>query len=99
MRGRLIAFGLVLVFLATFVGPARAAEPYDVHVILPLTGYGAFLQEFIANLADFPGIDRIYNFKASPERGLGPDSAIAVTYDPTATSWVWLTKPGGVPLN
>jgi branched-chain amino acid transport system substrate-binding protein len=57
------------------------------------------IRDFIANLADFPGIDGVYNFKASPERGLGPDSAIAVTYDPVKKAWVWLTKPGGAPLN
>jgi branched-chain amino acid transport system substrate-binding protein len=57
------------------------------------------IREFVANLADFPGIDGVYDFKASPERGLGPDSAIAVTYDPTAKAWVWLTRPGGTPLN
>ncbi len=57
------------------------------------------IREFIANLTDFPGIDGVYNFKASPERGLGPDSAIAVTYDPAAKAWVWLTRPGGTPLN
>jgi branched-chain amino acid transport system substrate-binding protein len=57
------------------------------------------IRDFIANLADFPGIDGIYDFKASPERGLGPDSAIAVTYDPVKKAWVWLTKPGGAPLN
>jgi branched-chain amino acid transport system substrate-binding protein len=59
----------------------------------------AQIRDFIANLADFPGIDGIYDFKASPERGLGPDSAIAVTYDPVKKAWVWLTKPGGAPLN
>jgi branched-chain amino acid transport system substrate-binding protein len=59
----------------------------------------AQIRDFIANLADFPGIDGIYDFKASPERGLGPDSAIAVTYDPATKAWVWLTKPGGAPLN
>jgi branched-chain amino acid transport system substrate-binding protein len=59
----------------------------------------AQIRDFIANLTDFPGIDGIYNFKASPERGLRPDSAIAVTYDPAANAWVWLTKPGGTPLN
>lgn len=59
----------------------------------------AQIRDFIANLTDFAGIDGVYNFKASPERGLGPDSAIAVTYDPQAKAWVWLTKPGGTPLN
>ena len=57
------------------------------------------IRQFVAGLADFPGIDGVYNFKASPERGLGPDSAIAVTYDPVKKAWVWLTKPGGMPLN
>jgi branched-chain amino acid transport system substrate-binding protein len=57
------------------------------------------IREFIANLTDFPGIDGVYDFKANPERGLGPDSAIAVTYDPEKKVWVWLTKPGGTPLN
>jgi branched-chain amino acid transport system substrate-binding protein len=57
------------------------------------------IRDFIANLSDFPGIDGIYDFKASAERGLGPDSAIAVTYDPVKKAWVWLTKPGGAPLN
>jgi branched-chain amino acid transport system substrate-binding protein len=57
------------------------------------------IRDFIANLTDFPGIDGVYNFKVSPERGLGSDSAIAVTYDPVAKAWVWLTKPGGIPLN
>ena len=59
----------------------------------------AQIRDFIANLTDFPGIDGVYDFKASPERGLGPDSAIAVTYDPAAKAWVWLTRPGGAPLN
>jgi branched-chain amino acid transport system substrate-binding protein len=59
----------------------------------------AQIRDFIANLTDFPGIDGIYDFKASLERGLGPDSAIAVTYDPAKKAWVWLTKPGGAPLN
>jgi branched-chain amino acid transport system substrate-binding protein len=57
------------------------------------------IRDFIANLTDFPGIDGIYDFKASPERGLGPDSAIAVTYDPVKKAWIWLAKPGGAPLN
>ena len=57
------------------------------------------IRDFIANLADFPGIDGVYDFRASPERGLGPDSAIAVTYDPAKKAWIWLTKPGGMPLN
>ncbi len=42
MRSRVIALGLVLALTGT-TGIARAAEPYKIHVILPLTGSGAFL--------------------------------------------------------
>lgn len=75
---------LIIVAALRKLGPTATAEQ---------------IRQFIANLTDFPGIDGVYNFKASPERGLGPDSAIAVTYDPTAKAWVWLTRPGGTPLN
>ena len=39
------------------------------------------MQDYIANLTDFAGIDGIYDFKANPERGLGPDSSIVTRYD------------------
>src|SRR6185437_5992101 len=42
MRNGLIALAIAVAFLATLVGAARA-ETYDIHVILPLTGSGAFL--------------------------------------------------------
>jgi branched-chain amino acid transport system substrate-binding protein len=56
------------------------------------------LRDYIANLTDFAGVDGFYNFKENPERGLGPDSAIVVRYDPGKQAFVWLTKPGGAPL-
>lgn len=58
----------------------------------------AQVRQYIANLTDFAGIDGLYDFKAHPERGLGPDGAIVVRYDADAKAWVWLTQPGGVPL-
>ena len=57
------------------------------------------VRQYIANLTDFAGVDGIYNFKANPERGLGPESSIVVRYDAKAKAWVWLTYPGGAPLN
>ena len=56
------------------------------------------VRDYIANLTDFAGIDGMYDFKANPERGLGPDSAIVVRYDAANKAWQWLTKPGGEPL-
>ena len=56
------------------------------------------LRDYIVNLTDFAGINGIYDFKAYPERGLGPDDVTIVRYDSQAKSWVWMSKPGGVPL-
>ena len=56
------------------------------------------IQNYIANLTNFAGIDGIYNFKAHTLRGLGPDTTILVSYDAQRSAWVWLTKPGGEPL-
>jgi len=57
------------------------------------------LRQYIASLTDFAGVDGIYDFKANPERGLGPDSSIVVRYDATAKAWAWLSQPGGAPLH
>jgi branched-chain amino acid transport system substrate-binding protein len=56
------------------------------------------IRQFIANLTSFPGINGMYDFKKYPQRGLGPDSAVIVRFDPSDKRWVWLSKPGGVPL-
>jgi branched-chain amino acid transport system substrate-binding protein len=56
------------------------------------------IRSYIANLTNFAGVDGFYNFKENPERGLGPDSAIVVRYDPAVKAFVWLSQPGGAPL-
>ncbi|MBV8535045.1 MAG: ABC transporter substrate-binding protein [Alphaproteobacteria bacterium] len=58
----------------------------------------AELRDYIANLADFAGVDGIYDFKKYPERGLGPDASTVTTYDANKDTWVWLSQPGGAPL-
>ncbi len=58
----------------------------------------AQLRDYIANLTDFAGVDGMYNFKANPERGLGPDASTVVRYDAATKSWQWLSEPGGTPL-
>ena len=75
--------GLIVVAALKALGPDATAEQ---------------IRAYIAGLTDFAGIDGIYDFKANPERGLGPDSSIVVRYDPEAKSWVWLSQPGGAPL-
>ena len=75
--------GLIVVAALRALGPEANAEK---------------IRQYIANLTDFAGVDGIYDFKTSPERGLGPDSAIVVRYDAQHKAWAWLTKPGGAPL-
>ncbi len=75
--------GLIVVAALRQLGPKATAEQ---------------IRGYIANLTDFAGIDGTYDFKKYPERGLGPDDAIVVSYDPQGKRWVWLTKPGGAPL-
>jgi branched-chain amino acid transport system substrate-binding protein len=75
--------GLIVLAALKAVGPNATAEQ---------------VRNYIANLTDFAGIDGMYDFKANPERGLGPDSAIVVRYDAKDKAWTWLTKPGGEPL-
>ena len=43
MRRHATAIALALALASGAVGTARAADPYDIHVILPLTGGGAFV--------------------------------------------------------
>lgn len=59
----------------------------------------AQIGDFIAHLTDFPGVNGLYDFKKYPDRGLGPESATLVTYDPKAKNWMWLSQPGGTPLH
>lgn len=66
---------------------------------LGLSATGPQLRRYIDDLTNFPGVDGIYNFKKRPQRGLGPDSSTVTTYDAKTNEWVWLSKPGGAPLN
>jgi branched-chain amino acid transport system substrate-binding protein len=83
MEGTSWDAGLIVVAALRALGPSATAEQ---------------LRDYIANLSDFAGVDGIYNFKANPERGLGPDSATVVRYDTKTKAWMWLTTPGGTPL-
>ena len=42
--------GLALALLAATTAPARAADPYDIYVVLPLTGFGAYPGNTVAKV-------------------------------------------------
>ena len=75
--------GLIVVAALRALGPDASADQ---------------VRQYIANLTDFAGVDGFYNFKANPERGLGPESSIVVRYDANTKTWVWLSQPGGAPI-
>ncbi len=62
-------------------------------------GTAAQLRDYIANLQDFAGVDGMYDFKKYPERGLGEDSSVVTRYDANKKAFVWVSKPGGEPLD
>jgi branched-chain amino acid transport system substrate-binding protein len=59
----------------------------------------AQMRDYIDNLTDFAGVDGIYDFKKFPQRGLGAQSSTVTAYDPKTESWVWLSQPGGEPID
>jgi branched-chain amino acid transport system substrate-binding protein len=56
------------------------------------------IRDRIAGLTDFPGVGGVYDFKASPERGLGVEDTTVVRWDSAQDRFVWVSKPGGDPL-
>jgi branched-chain amino acid transport system substrate-binding protein len=58
----------------------------------------AQIKDYIANLRGWVGITGQYDFKAVPQRGLGPSNVIMVRWDTAKDTWVGVSKPGGEPL-
>jgi branched-chain amino acid transport system substrate-binding protein len=75
--------GLIVVNALRKLGPSATA---------------AQLRDYIRSLSSFAGVDGLYDFKAFPERGLGTANTAIVAYDPAGPRWVWLSKPGGEPI-
>jgi branched-chain amino acid transport system substrate-binding protein len=74
---------LIVVSALRALGPSASAEQ---------------IRSYIADLTDFPGIDGLYDFKKVPQRGLDVQDAVIIRFDPAGERWVWMSKPGGVPL-
>lgn len=61
----------------------------------------AQLRQWILSLKDFAGINGMYDFTKSPDRGLSHDTSALVRYDakgPDGPRWQWLSEVGGAPL-
>jgi len=58
----------------------------------------AQLRAYLAGLAGWTGVQGRYDFKLQPQRGLGPNNALIVRWDPAKGTWVGVSKLGGMPL-
>lgn len=55
------------------------------------------IRDYIAHLKGIAGINGIYDFRASPQRGLGLDDAIVTRWNPSTLTWDPVSGPGGGP--
>ena len=81
---------------------AAAWDPASI-VVAALRALGpeanpAQIRAYIAGLADYAGIDGLYDFKKVPQRGLDQNDAIVTLWRPETNRWHWVSMPGGVPL-
>jgi branched-chain amino acid transport system substrate-binding protein len=57
----------------------------------------AQLRDYVSNLRGYAGVNGRYDFRAVPQRGLGPNSVIISRWDPQKETWIGVSKPGGTP--
>jgi branched-chain amino acid transport system substrate-binding protein len=56
------------------------------------------IRDYLLRLRGFAGINGIYDFKASPQRGLDLKDAIVTRWNPAKLAWDLVSKFGGEPL-
>jgi branched-chain amino acid transport system substrate-binding protein len=59
----------------------------------------AQLRDYLAALKGFAGVNGVYDFPRSPQRGLDVENAIVTLWNPTRQTWDVVSKPTGVPLD
>ena len=61
------------------------------------TASAARIRDYINNTTSWAGASGRYNFKATPQRGLGANQIFVARWDPAQTNWTAVSKPGGEP--
>jgi branched-chain amino acid transport system substrate-binding protein len=56
------------------------------------------VRAYLANLKGWVGAGGMYNFPASPQRGLDEKNVMVLRWDAAEQTWIGVSKPGGVPL-
>jgi branched-chain amino acid transport system substrate-binding protein len=56
------------------------------------------VRDHIANLKGFAGVNGIYDFTKTPQRGLDVSDSVVTRWSPQLDTWEVVSKPAGVPL-
>lgn len=70
----------------------------DAYRTLGFDATAAQFRNYLANLQGWVGADGTYDFKAIPQRGIGPGSIVMIRWDASGQKWVGVSRPGGEPL-
>jgi len=58
----------------------------------------AELRQYIAGLKDFAGVNGVYDFVRSPQRGLDENATVITLWNPSNDIWEVVSKPTGIPI-
>ena len=75
--------GMMLVAALRKIGPGATAPQ---------------VKDFLDNLSGYPGVNGIYDFRKSPQRGLDIQSTVVTRWDAPSKHWIMVSKPGGEAL-
>ena len=75
-----------------------AAIVVDALRALPAEASAQQLRDYLVHLKGQPGIDGIYDFTKSPQRGLSLENVIVTRWEPKAGRWAVVAGPTGTPL-
>lgn len=76
--------GMMLVAALRKIGPGATAPQ---------------IKGFLDDLKGYAGVNGIYDFKKSPQRGLDIQSTVVTRWDATSRHWTMVSKPGGEALS
>jgi branched-chain amino acid transport system substrate-binding protein len=57
------------------------------------------IKQFLDDLSGYAGVNGIYDFKKSPQRGLDIQSTVVTRWDAADRHWTMVSKPGGEALS
>ena len=56
------------------------------------------LRDYLLQQTSLPGVNGVYNFVKTPQRGLSIEETVITRWDKAAGAWNVVSEPGGVPL-